>query len=91
MIDNAGVIDMLVVFTLAISLSTLGHKVEHYGAKKCLLIGMILLIVITTILGILLVEDVTSQFLYIALYGFGVGIFSATGWPSCLYVIDKLF
>lgn len=82
---------MLVVFILAISLSTLGHRVERYGARKCLLIGMLLLIVITTILGVLLVEDVTSKTLYIILYGFGIGIFSATGWPACLYVHLMLF
>lgn len=77
---------MMVVFTLAISLSTLGHRVERYGAKKCLLIGMGILIVNTLIIGVLLVSDVTSKGLYIILYGFGIGIFSATGWPACLYV-----
>lgn len=77
---------MIVVFTLAVSLSTLGHRVERYGARKCLLISMIMLIGLTIILGVLLVEDVTSKALYIILYGFGIGIISSAGWPSCLYV-----
>ncbi len=47
---------------------------------------MIILIGISTILGVLLIEDVTSKGLYLILYGFGIGIFSATGWPACLYV-----
>jgi len=47
---------------------------------------MALLIVITILIGILLVEDVTSKAVYIILYGFGIGIISATGWPACLYV-----
>ena len=82
---------MIVVFTLAISLSTLGHKVEKYGAKRCLLIGMGILIVFTLIIGIFLVMDVTSKALYVIMYGFGIGIVSATGWPSCLYVFLMLF
>jgi hypothetical protein len=47
---------------------------------------MCLLIVIVFIIGILLLKDVTSKALYVILYGFGIGIISATGWPSCLYV-----
>lgn len=82
---------MTVVFTLAISLSTLGHKVENYGAKRCVLFGMAGLTVISIVIGALLYEDITSKALYIISYGLGIGIFSATGWPACLYVVLKLF
>lgn len=82
---------MTVVFMLAISLSTLGHKVENYGAKRCLILGMAALTVISITIGVFLYEDVTSKALYIVSYGLGIGIFSATGWPACLYVLVKLF
>ena len=77
---------MIVLFTMALTLSTFGHKVEHYGAKKCLVIGMTLLTILTLIIGVLLLNDITSQVMYIFLFGIGVGVLSATGWPSCLYV-----
>ena len=30
----------------------------------------------------------TSSAVYIIFYGLGIGIVSASGWPSCLYVIS---
>lgn len=46
------------------------------------------LILLTTVIGVLLLKDFTSKTLYIILFGIGVGVLSATGWPSCLYVIQ---
>jgi hypothetical protein len=45
---------MLVVLSLAITLTTYGHNVEIFGAKRCLIIGMSLLLTLTFVIGILL-------------------------------------
>ena len=77
---------MLVKLTLAVTITFFGSKVEHYGAKKCLVTGMSLLTILTIFVAILLLNAVTSKIMYIILFGLGVGLLSATGWPSCLYV-----
>lgn len=51
-----GIIDMLVVLSLAITLTSFGHNVEIYGAKKCLIIGMIVLAILTAFIAILLLN-----------------------------------
>jgi hypothetical protein len=77
---------MMVVLSLAITLTVFGHNVEKIGPKKCLIGGMIVLAVLTSIIAILLIVEVTSTTVYLILFGVGVGVVSATGWPSCLYV-----
>lgn len=81
-----GTIDMLVLFVIAIFMNILGPKVEVYGAKKCLMATLAALLGFNTLVGILLNLDITSQWLYVIFFGFGIGISSSTAWPSCLYV-----
>ena len=81
-----GAIDMVVLFVIAIFMNILGPKVEAYGAKKSLIITLSALLVFNTLVGILLNLNITSQWVYVIFFGFGVGISSSTAWPSCLYV-----
>ena len=81
-----GAIDMLVLFVIAICMNILGPKVEVYGPKKCLVVTLTALLVFNTLVGILLNLNITSQWLYVIFFGFGVGVSSSTAWPACLYV-----
>jgi hypothetical protein len=81
---------MIFLFTIAIFINLVGLKVEAYGAKKCLLFGMSGLLVINTVVGVFLNLDLTDKWLYIVVFGLGVGIFGGFAWPSCLYVPIKL-
>lgn len=81
-----GAIDMIVLFVIAICMNILGPKVEVYGAKKCLMVTLVALLFFNTLVGILLNLNITSQWLYVIFFGFGIGVSSSTAWPSCLYV-----
>lgn len=50
-----GVIDMMVVLSLALTLTVFGHHVEKIGPKRCLIAGMITLAILTSIIAILLI------------------------------------
>jgi hypothetical protein len=50
---------------------------------------MTLLLVLALLIAIFLMAKVTSKILYFIFYGLGVGIISASGWPSCLSVIHN--
>jgi len=81
-----GTLDMVVLFTFAITLNLFGPRIEKYGPKKFLLRGMMGLTVIVVLLGILLCFTVTLSSPYAILYPL-VGICSCVGWPACLFVI----
>lgn len=81
---------MVFLFTIAIFINLVGLKVEAYGAKKCLLFGMSGLLVINTVVGVFLNLNLTDKWLYIVVFGLGVGIFGGFAWPSCLYVLINL-
>jgi len=44
------------------------------------------LLIINTVVGVFLNLDLTDKWLYIVIFGLGVGIFGGFAWPSCLYV-----
>lgn len=77
---------MTVVLVLAVTLTTLGHKVEKHGPKRCLIGGMTILMILTAFIAILMLSKVTSGAVYLIIFGIVVGFVSASGWPSCLYV-----
>jgi hypothetical protein len=77
---------MTVVLVLAVTLTTLGHNVEKYGPKRCLIGGMTILMMLTIIIAILMLSKVTAGAVYLIMFGIAVGFVSASGWPSCLYV-----
>jgi hypothetical protein len=81
---------MIFLFTIAIFINLVGLKVEAYGAKNCLIFGMVGLLIINTVVGIFLNLDLTYKWLYIIVFGLGVGVFGGFAWPSCLYVIINL-
>jgi MFS family permease len=86
-----GTIDMVVLFVIAVFMNILGSKVEHWGARRCLLITLAALLVFNTLVGIFLNLKITAQWLYVVFFGLGVGISSSTAWPSCLYMVSLYF
>ena len=81
-----GVLDMIVLLTLALSLNLFGPKIEQLGAKTFLLKGMLLLAVIMALLGLLLLLKVSAQLPYTILYTV-VGFASCVGWPASIFVL----
>jgi MFS family permease len=81
-----GTIDMVVLFTLAISMNIFGPSIEKWGAKNCLIIAMSGLVVFNTLIGVFLNLGLTSEWIYVVFFGLGVGVSSSLGWPSCLCV-----
>lgn len=81
-----GTMDMVILFVIAIFMSILGPKVEEFGAKKALVLTLSALVVFNTSVGVFLNLNFTSKWLYICVFGLGVGISSCAAWPACLYV-----
>ena len=79
-------IDMMVLFSLAIIMNIVGSKIEGWGAKRTAVICLAFLSSFSTLIGILLVLEVTVKWIYAVLFGLGVGVISSVGWPSCLCV-----
>ena len=48
--------------------------------------GMVGLIALTTVIGVLVLLGVGEKWVYLLLFGGGVGVVSSVGWPTCLYV-----
>lgn len=80
-----GTLDMMVLVALATTLVLFGPKVVTGGPKEYLQKGMIVVSLILTVLGIMLLFNVTARYSYLIVYPF-VGVFSFVGWPACLYV-----
>jgi hypothetical protein len=81
---------MIILFCLAISLNLFGSKTQKYGPKKFLLAGMATLVILTLTISMFLFMEITSKYVYIAIYGIGIGFTSCVGWPSCLYVVNLI-
>ena len=81
-----GTLDMLVLVTLAISLVLLGPKIVRGGPSSYLRKGIMSISIVIAILGLCLLFNVTSRYLYLLIYPL-VGLFSCVGWPSCIYVL----
>ena len=81
-----GVLDMLVLFTLAIGINVFGGFAEKYNCRKLLFGTMVGLIINLCVLGTFLLLGVTIEPLYITFYGLTMGFLSCMGWPVCLYV-----
>lgn len=77
---------MLVLFILALSMNLLGSKIEVWGVKRTVLIAMAGLAVVSFLLGLFLTLGISSPWIYVVFFSFGVGILSSVGWPSCLCV-----
>jgi|688.fasta_scaffold271952_2 MFS family permease len=82
-----GTMDMVLLFVIAIFMSIFGRRVEEFGAKKAMIITLSALIFFNTLVGIFLNLNFTSKWIYICVFGLGIGISSCVAWPSCLYVI----
>jgi hypothetical protein len=80
-----GVLDMLVLISLATSLVVLGPKIINHGPIKLLDFSMICLSIVLGVLGFILIVDITTGFPYIVVYLL-VGLCLCVGWPSCIYV-----
>lgn len=80
-----GVLDMLVLISLATSLVILGPRIINHGPIKLLDFSMACLSIVLGVLGFVLIVAVTSGFPYIMMYLL-VGLCLCVGWPSCIYV-----
>ncbi len=80
-----GVLDMVVLITLAVSLNIFGPMIEKLGAKSFLLKGMLLLAALMMLIGIFLLANVSSHLPYTILYPI-VGFGSCVGWPASIFV-----
>lgn len=82
-----GILDMLVLFTLAIFLNIFGHIVQKYPCRRILfpMLATIVLNMLCLFGG--LMGGLRSKLFYLVFYG-SFGIVSCLGWPVCLYVLD---
>ena len=80
-----GELDLTILISLAISLNTIGWIGEKIGYKLFLLIGVSYLSVLSIIVGIIILHDVTVHWAYIFMLCMS-GIAMCSGWPSCLSV-----
>ena len=55
-----GTLDMVVLFTLAVSMNIIGPKIEKWGPKKVLMYGLLVLFVLTALVGLFLEMNFTS-------------------------------
>lgn len=81
-----GILDMVVLFTIAVLLNIFGGQVERYSRRKLIFAIIIGLILDLFILFMLVVKQVTNRALYFFFYML-VGILSCLSWPICLYVL----
>lgn len=76
---------MVCLLSLSINLKVFGWIGDRIGYKLFLLIGMITLTLSYLILSLFLLLEFQSGVIYVFILAF-IGLFSCTGWPSCLSV-----
>jgi sugar phosphate permease len=76
---------MVVLIILAVSLNLFGPMIEKLGAKAFLQKGLLFLAGVMTLIGLLLLGQVSSKLPYAILYPL-VGVGSCVGWPACIFV-----
>jgi MFS family permease len=76
---------MICLLSLAINLKVFGWIGDRIGYKLFLLIGMVTLTLTFLSLSLFLSFDIKNSVIYIIMFAL-IGLFSCTGWPSCLSV-----
>ena len=80
-----GILDMVCLLSLAVNLKVFGWIGDRIGYKLFLLIGMVTLTLTYLLISLFLLYEIKNAMIYVFMLGL-IGLFSCTGWPSCLSV-----